>query len=55
MRRWAQHLAVVLATGYILFFLAWLVLGRVGPEWFRPGRFELPVLLAVVALCFQTS
>jgi len=52
MRRWAQKLVVVMATGYILFFLAWLVLGRVGPEWFRPGRFELPVLLAVVALFF---
>jgi hypothetical protein len=37
---------------FVPLLLAWLVLGRVGPEWFRPGRFELPVLLAVVALFF---
>jgi len=37
---------------FVPLLLAWLVLGRVGPERFRPGRFELPVLLAVVALFF---
>ena len=33
-------------------FAAWVVLGRAGTEWFRPARFELPVLLGLVTLFF---
>jgi hypothetical protein len=36
----------------VLLLLAWLVLTRAGPDWFRPGRYELPVLLGVSALFF---
>lgn len=31
---------------------AWLVLGKARSEWFRPARFELPVLLGVVTIFF---
>lgn len=31
---------------------AWFVLGRAGSAWFRPSRFELPVLLALVTIFY---
>src|SRR5262245_42036599 len=37
---------------FIPFFAAWLALGRVGSEWFRPAKLEMPVLLGLVALFF---
>jgi hypothetical protein len=36
----------------VLLVGAWLVVGMVGSEWFRPAKLELPVLLALVALFF---
>lgn len=36
----------------IAFLAAWIALGMAGSEWFRPAKFELPVLLALVALFF---
>ena len=31
---------------------AWMVLGLAGSEWFRPAKWELPILLGVIALFF---
>lgn len=36
----------------MLLLLAWWVLGMAGADWFRPVKYELPVLLTVVALFF---
>ncbi len=39
-------------AAFVPFLLAWLVLGIAGSEWFRPAKYELPVLLSIVALFF---
>lgn len=36
----------------ILLLLAWWVLGVAGVEWFRPAKYELPVLLSLITLFF---
>jgi hypothetical protein len=36
----------------ILLILAWAVLGFVRPDWFRPAKWEMPVLLGVVVLFY---
>lgn len=37
---------------FVPLLAAWVVLGMAGSEWFRPAKYELPVLLSVVALFF---
>jgi hypothetical protein len=41
-------------AAFVPFFLAWILLGCSRPEWFRPAKFELPILTAFVALFFLT-
>ena len=52
-----DHTSLVAFAGHTLavfipLFAAWAVLGIAGPEWFRPARFELPILLGLAALVF---
>ena len=39
-------------AAFVPLLAAWVVVGMAGSEWFRPAKFELPVLLGLVALFF---